>query len=538
MLLSILNQVEDNLRHFIAALMESQALPGVAVALTDRESTLHISTYGYANSAARTPIRPDTLFQTGSIGKSFTGIALLQEYEAGRLDLHAPITEYLPWFEVPSPYPPITIHHLLTHTAGITSGSDFSPDSRTQVWALRESAAAWAPGERFLYSNDGYKALGLVLDSLRGQPYAATMREQILGPLGMDHTAPAITNDIRQRLAVGYTSFYDNRPTPPGEPLAPAPWFETDTADGCLASTAGDMATYVRMLLNRGEGANGRILAPESFDLLTQRAIKVDDRNWYGYGLFSWDEDGHSLLGHGGGMPGFVSSIMCDLDAGVGAVVLLNGHGDVATAAGYALRLLRAGRQGAELPLPPVLPEPRTVENAADYAGTYTSDKRSFEVQANETRLLMRYQGADLLLMRRDPDAFYVSHPDLALALLRFGRDGDHAVTEAFHGADWYVNERYTGPRSFDIPDEWSAYTGHYRAFTPWLTNFRVLLRKGSLILELPQYGKEATLQPAGPTRFTMGDDMPGYLQFGPIVAGLAISASLLGGPYSHVNTA
>ncbi len=140
--------------------------------------------------------------------------------------------------------------------------------------------------------------------------------------------------------------------------------------------------------------------------------------------------------------------------------------------------------------------------------------------------------------MRRDPDAFYVSHPDLALALLRFGRDGDHAVTEAFHGADWYVNERYTGPRSFDIPDEWSAYTGHYRAFTPWLTNFRVLLRKGSLILELPQYGKEATLQPAGPTRFTMSDDMPGYLQFGPIVAGLAISASLLGGPYSRVNTA
>ncbi len=200
--MSILNRVEDNLRHFIAALMESQALPGMAVALTDRESTLHISTYGYANSAARTPIRPDTLFQTGSIGKSFTGIALLQEYEAGRLDLHAPITEYLPWFEVPSPYPPITIHHLLTHTAGITSGSDFSPDSRTQVWALRESAAAWAPGERFLYSNDGYKALGLVLDSLRGQPYAATTREQILGPLGMDHTAPAITNDKGRKLSV------------------------------------------------------------------------------------------------------------------------------------------------------------------------------------------------------------------------------------------------------------------------------------------------------------------------------------------------
>lgn len=535
--MTVVNQVEDALRRFIVAQMETQTLPGMAVALTDRESTLHISTYGYADIAAATPIRPETLFQTGSIGKSFTSIALLQEYEAGRLDLHAPVTTYLPWFAVPSPYPPITIHHLLTHTAGITSGSDFSPDSRTQVWALRDSAAAWAPGERFLYSNDGYKALGLVLDSLTGQPYAITMRERILAPLRMDHTAPTVTNDTRKHLATGYTSVYDDRPAPREKPLAPATWFETETADGCLASTAGDMAIYLRMLLNRGQGAEGRILTPESFDLLTQRAINVDDRRWYGYGLFSWEEDGHTLLGPGGGMPGFVSAITCDLDAGVGAVVLLNGHGDVTTLAGYALHLLRAGRQGLELPLPPALPDPLTVENAAEYAGTYSSEKRSFELRADEQRLLMEYQGTALPLERRGADAFYAPHPDFALALLRFGRGGEHAVTEAFHGADWYVNDRYGGPRAFDLPAEWSAYAGHYRAFTPWTTNFRVLIRKGSLILELPQYGVETPLQPAGRARFTMGDTMPGDLRFGPIVAGQAISASLLSGPYSRVNT-
>ena len=535
--MTILNQVEDALRHFIVTQMETQGLPGMAVALTDRESSLHISTYGYADVAATTPIRPETLFQTGSIGKSFTSIALLQEYEAGRLDLHAPVTEYLPWFEVQSPYPPITIHHLLTHSAGITSGSDFSPDSRTQVWALRESTAAWAPGERFLYSNDGYKALGLVLDALTGQPYATTMRKRILGPLGMDHTAPTIANDIRTRLATGYTSFHDDRPAPRQGPLAPAPWFETDTADGCLASTAGDLAIYLRMLLDRGQGPSGRILAPDSFELLTQRAINVDDRRWYGYGLFSWEVDGHTLLGHGGGMPGFASAITCDLDAGVGAAVLLNGHGDLTALGGYALRLLCASRQGIELPLPPALPDPLTTENAAGYAGTYRSEERSFELGADEKRLLMWYQGTELPLERRGADAFYAPHPDFALALLRFGRDGEHQVTEAFHGADWYPNDRYTGPRNFDTPEEWGAYAGHYRSFTPWITNFRVLIRKDSLVLELPQYGTETPLRPAGPARFTMGETMPGDLRFGPIVADQAISASLLSGPYSRVNT-
>src|SRR5918997_243942 len=115
------------LDRYIERKMATDNLPGLALALTDRERTVRVATYGFADLAARTPVMPDTLFEIGSIGKSFTSLALMREHEAGNLDLQAPVARYLPWFAVRSPFPPITVHHLLSHTAGITAGTDPTP---------------------------------------------------------------------------------------------------------------------------------------------------------------------------------------------------------------------------------------------------------------------------------------------------------------------------------------------------------------------------------------------------------------------------
>src|SRR5829696_10491313 len=114
--------------------MDADNTPGLALALTDRERTLRVATYGFADLAARTPVTPDTLFEIGSIGKSFTSLALLREHEAGNLDLQAPVARYLPWFRVRSAFPPITVHHLLSHTAGLIAGTDPTPGVEFQVW--------------------------------------------------------------------------------------------------------------------------------------------------------------------------------------------------------------------------------------------------------------------------------------------------------------------------------------------------------------------------------------------------------------------
>ena len=240
--------------------MERARQPGLTLGLTDRDGTLLVRTYGFADLASQQPVTPDTLFEIGSIGKTFTAVATLQLVDEGRLDLHSPVERYLPWFAVPQPpgQPPITVAHLLSHTSGIVAGIDGTPEAAFQVWSLRDLPTRSAPGKRFHYSNVGYKALGLLLEAVDGRPYPEIIRERILNPLEMSATEPAITHDTRARLAVGYEYLHDDRLSHPDAPLAPATWLETETADGSIASTATDMCAFVRFLLRGGEGLLSR----------------------------------------------------------------------------------------------------------------------------------------------------------------------------------------------------------------------------------------------------------------------------------------
>ena len=143
--------------------LDGMSWAGISIGLTLEDESFGVLTDGYANVESREPVRGDHLFQVGSIGKSFTAIALLQLHEEGRLDLQAPVTEYLPWFSVRSEFDPITIHHLLTHTSGLYTGMEIAPDGAFDVWALREEETGFAPGTSFNYSNLGYRTLGFVL---------------------------------------------------------------------------------------------------------------------------------------------------------------------------------------------------------------------------------------------------------------------------------------------------------------------------------------------------------------------------------------
>ncbi|MDF2760975.1 MAG: serine hydrolase, partial [Thermomicrobiales bacterium] len=301
----------------IERLMPERGIPGLALAITDRDGLLAHRNYGYADLAALNPVDNETLFQFGSIGKSFTAICLLQLAEEGAIDLDAPVTNYLPWFAVRSPYAPITIHHLLTHTAGIIGGSDFPLDPRFEVWALRDTDAA-PPGERCRYSNVGYKALGLLLEAVADKPYAEIVQERIYAPLGMNDSASVITHDLRRRLAVGHVPFYDDRPWRPAHGLAPATWLETNTGDGCLSATATDLAIYLRMLLNEGASPSGRLLSPASFARMRAPHTEISPGIPYGYGIIAMEEDGRRLIEHGGDMVGYTSSMMGDVDANIG----------------------------------------------------------------------------------------------------------------------------------------------------------------------------------------------------------------------------
>ena len=526
------------LDEFIAQHMREANVPGMAVALTSRTGLLRVSTYGFADITARSPVTPETLFEIGSISKSFTCIALLQQREAGKFDPHAPLTRYLPWFHVNSKFPaPITAHYLMSHTAGIPRDRDDIPTSRYQAAALRERETAFPPGAHFVYSNVGYQVLGYLVEELTGQTYADYIRTQILDPLGMTATQPVITHETRKRLAVGYERFYDDRPSHPSQPLVPATWFEYGAGDGSIATTPAELAAYLRMLLNRGQSLTGRIVSEESFNLMTQRVIKAGEDAFYGYGLRLSESDGHTIISHGGGMVGYQAMLVGDLDAGLGAVVFINGPGNSGRVAEFALKVLRAALYNQDLPSLPPTESPTRVENAADYAGTYTAGEKTITLVAEGTRLLLVHNGERIALERRGKDRFYVHHPDFNLFLLRFGRKGE-AVVEAFHGPDWYVNARYAGPTNFDYPKEWQAYPGHYRTAHPWFSNFRIVLRKGALWLIHPEGGEQAVV-PLGEGVFRVGNEdySPERLRFDTIINDQALRANLSGCNYYRTLT-
>jgi CubicO group peptidase (beta-lactamase class C family) len=359
------------LSRFVGPTLTERGLPGISVAVTDRDGTVASACFGLADVARGEPVRSETRFEIGSIGKSFTAVALLQLAEEGRLELDRPVQRYLPWFHADD----ITIDQLLSHTGGLIMGSDVSSASRFDVWSLREQARA-EPGRHFHYSNVGFRALGYVLEEIEGRRYPEIIRARILGPLGLDGVDAEITHETRRHLAVGHERWYDDRPSRPGDPLVPAMWLETDTGDGSIAAGAEELAVYLRAFLRCGEP----LLRPESFERMLARVVEAGEEEWYGYGIGTRIVDGHERFGHGGSMPGFGSSMFGDLETGVGVVALLNGpdEGDLTKQiATYALALWRAEAEGHELPEPPAYvprPDYEPVADAdAPYGGLYRS---------------------------------------------------------------------------------------------------------------------------------------------------------------------
>ncbi len=504
--------------------------PGIAVGLTNRAATLHVGVYGLANRDAKIVIVPQTLFQIGSISKAFTSISLLQLHEQGLLDIDEPVTRYLPWFELPSIYSPTTLRHLLSHTAGIITGADDTLSAFSEAWNLRHSAANAPPGEFFHYSNSGYKVLGLVLQTILGAGMPEILRQQILNPLGMDSSEGAITNRVRSRLAVGYEALYDDRPLPHGGPLVPATWFESDTADGAICSTAEDMCHYLRALLTRGQG----LLSPASFEQLISPMIATGDDlhgEHYGLGLFREQVDGRLVIGHSGGMVGYTADLLADLDSGLGVVVLTNGPAEPQRISRYALQLLNAAHRGDELP-PMPQSDPYFVVDAESYAGRFRCGEKEFDLISGGEHLDLQMERDTVPVESHAPHGFYIPHAAFEMFLLR-PEEGGFA-----HGPDFYIREGVEPSEIQDYPPEWEAYPGHYRSHNPWLNNFRVVLRRGALDLIYPS-GEEEPLHHQDGATFRVGPvpRSPERLRFDMLINGKAHQAELSGGAYCRTFT-
>ncbi|HXQ71718.1 MAG TPA: serine hydrolase domain-containing protein [Pyrinomonadaceae bacterium] len=522
------------LDQFIARHMRETGAPGMTLALANRDGLIRASTYGFADTKAKARVVPETMFEIGSVSKSFVGLALLQLRDEGKLDLNKPVVEYLPWLKINSKFEAITTNHLLSHSAGL-------PAAPLLLDALlHELPAAYAPGKRFLYCNTGYNILGFLIEALDKRPFAAAMRARMLTPLGMTASAPVISNGIRAQMAVGYEPLNEGKPFPNGGPLAEAQWLEVDVAAGSIASTPADMAKYMRMLLNRGALPKGRLLSEDAFASFIKPAIDSPYRGEpasYGYGVWVSDIEAHTRLRHTGGMVAFSSSLDVDLTDGVGAFASVNanlrGYRPVAVTK-YAIELFNASLANKPLPeAPAAAPPPEAVKNAAEYVGVYTSpDGKKLEFSAEGEKLVLMYNGRKIALERMGGDRFIVKHPAFDLYVLGFVRE-NRVVTQVFHGPDWYMGARYTGPRTFEARKDWEGLEGHYYNDSPWYGDMRVILRRGQLFIDGVQ-----PLVPRGDGKFGLGDlDAPDWISFDSIIDGRAMVLSYSGIPFRRMFT-
>jgi CubicO group peptidase (beta-lactamase class C family) len=309
----------DAVDDYVEAQRRRQKIPGVSVAICRDGQVVKAAGYGLANVELAVPATPQTVYQSGSVGKQFTATAVTMLVEEGKLALGEPLAKHFP--DAPAAWKDITVRHLLTHTSGIKDWEggtdiDYRRDYTEEelAKAAMELSLDFAPGTQWSYSNTGYVLLGILVGKASGQFYGDFLKERVFRPLGMESTRIISEAEIVRNRAAGYRLAEGQ--------LKNQEWVSPSlntTADGSLYLTVLDLA--------RWEGAlgAGRLLKPESYRALWS-PVRLADGTTYPYG-FGWGLDeqrGDRVIGHGGSWQGFRAAIARYPDRKLAVIVLAN----------------------------------------------------------------------------------------------------------------------------------------------------------------------------------------------------------------------
>jgi CubicO group peptidase (beta-lactamase class C family) len=268
----------DPIDAFVEAERERQRIPGVAVAIVRGAEVVKAQGYGLANLEHQVPVKPETVFQSGSLGKQFTAAAVMLQLEDGKLALDDPLTRFFP--DAPAGWARITVRQLLTHTSGIADygradvdyRKDYTEDEFARVaYGLR---LEFPPGSRFRYSNTGYALLGFLVHKVSGRLYGDVLAERVFRPLGMATARVISESDVVENRAAGY-ELVEGR-------LQNQEWVSprlNTMADGSLYLSLLDYVAWDRGLRARA------VLKPESWAaVFTPATLSDGTRTQYGFG--------------------------------------------------------------------------------------------------------------------------------------------------------------------------------------------------------------------------------------------------------------
>jgi CubicO group peptidase (beta-lactamase class C family) len=359
--------------------MATQQVPGAIGAVVVGDQVI-LRGWGFSDIDAGTPAGPDDVrFEIGSISKLFTWLAVMMLVEEGALDLHADVSGYLRTTGVPGTEP-LTLAHLMSHRPGYEDTyAIFDPAisalPRPQALAASAPAQAFPRGSTTAYSNWGVALAGQVVEDVSGLAYEQFVQARILDPLGMGATTygeatarpdqPPLSRSYRVQGGVNHPAYRVDIGS-----FGPA---------GSFASTAADMARFLRFLLGNGELDGARLLQPDTMVQMRTRLFHdLPDASDMAHGFQTRPLFGMMVYGHTGGLNEFVSNLAFVPELGVGVFISQNGGAGASLPfLGPDLILAHLAAE-AGLSHTPAQPVPDAVARAAEVAGRYISNRRTF----------------------------------------------------------------------------------------------------------------------------------------------------------------
>ncbi|MBS1719050.1 MAG: serine hydrolase [Armatimonadetes bacterium] len=297
--------------------MAMRQIPGVSIAVIKDGKVVKLQGYGFANLEHQVKVRPETIFQSGSMGKQCTAALVLKLVEDGKIKLDDPVKKYLP--QVADAWSKITIRHLLTHTSGLGDPydrldfrKDYTDDELLEIEG--KVPLLFAPGEKWSYSNMGYHVLGFLCNKVGGKFYADQLAERIFKPAGMTTARIISEADIIPNRSAGYEVN--------GGVLQNQSWVApvlNTTADGSLYFSMLDLIKWDAAL-------NSNKLFTDAQKKLMWTPVRLNNGKTEPYG-FGWSLNeiaGHKHIGHGGAWQGFRTMIMRLVDDKLTVIVLAN----------------------------------------------------------------------------------------------------------------------------------------------------------------------------------------------------------------------
>ena len=308
----------DAIDDYVRSQMTADHLPGVSIAIVKEGKVVRAQGYGYSNLELQTPVKPETVFRIASMSKQFVSASIMLLKDAGKIDIDAPITNYLT--EGPDSWRDVKVRHLMSHTSGIPNHTelkafDFYRDyNEKQYLALMMPLALdSAPGAKYHYSNTNYSLLGLIVGRITKQPVGDFVHDRIFGPLHMDNSEFFKLENIVPNRASGYR--WESGKYVNAWPTRPA----AVDGSGAVLSTTLDLAKWDAALYTESP-----LTAAQKAILWTPNVLNDGSKTTYGFGWTIRSGSEGKTVSHSGLTPGFTSNIIRYLDKKITVIVLRN----------------------------------------------------------------------------------------------------------------------------------------------------------------------------------------------------------------------